>query len=703
MSLRATSMDDRAAMGGTPVGEIGIDTGGTFTDVVCRLADDRIRIAKVPSTRADPSRAMLQAVSTMLEHTGLSPDGLRRVVHGTTVATNAIIERTGARLGLITTAGFRDVLEIGRQMRRQLYELELEPQTPVFLAPRHLRREVRERLSATGEVVIALNEDDVLLAADELVAEGVQAIAVVFLFSYLNAAHERRVRDLIHDRHPGIAVSISCEVDPAAREYERSVVTAFDGYLKPVVDRYLGNVEDGLKRLGVEGPFQVMQSRGGLSSGTAARSRPVRLVLSGPAAGVVGAQLVGRMSGVEDLITVDVGGTSSDIALISRGKPIVRTEGEVDGYPVRIPMVDVNAIGAGGGSVAWLDGAGGLRVGPHSAGADPGPACYGRGGEVATVTDASVVLGWVNPDYFAGGTLRLRKELAVDIVRRTVADPLGTDVEKAALGIHRVVNNQMAEGIRLVSVRQGYDPRRFALVPVGGAGPVHATQLASILGIRRILVPRFPGVMAATGLLAAPVEYEATTAVGVPLVDMRWADAAATLAGLDGACRDAMSREAIDDRPVQVTHFADLSYAGQASHLEVPIDAADGDPLDALERRFSTLYAQVFGQATEMPVQLVALRAVHSAGFGSTFAFDGDGEAKPARKGTRRIVLPGGATAEVPVFDRDGLPPGFSFVGPAVVEQVDTTVLVESGWRCRVTAGGVLSMDRTDAGERIAQ
>lgn len=328
-----------------PAGEIGIDTGGTFTDVVCRLADDRICIAKVPSTRADPSQAMLHGVATMLERTGMLPGGLRRVVHGTTVATNAIIERTGAKLGLITTAGFRDVLEIGRQMRRQLYELELQPQTPVFLAPRYLRREVRERLSATGEVLTPLDEDDVLAAAAALAAEGVQAIAIVFLFSYLNADHEQRARDLIRVHHPDLAVSISSEVDPAAREYERSVVTAFDGYLKPVVDRYLGNVERGLRRLGMDGPFQVMQSRGGISSGAAARARPVRLLLSGPAAGVVGAQLVGRQSGVEDLITVDVGGTSSDIALISRGKPIVRAEGEVDGYPVRVPMVDVHASG----------------------------------------------------------------------------------------------------------------------------------------------------------------------------------------------------------------------------------------------------------------------------------------------------------------------------------------------------------------------
>ncbi len=689
-------MDDRFA---GPAGEIGIDTGGTFTDVVCRLADDRICIAKVPSTRADPSRAMLHGIATMLERTGMSPGGLRRVVHGTTVATNAIIERTGARLGLITTSGFRDVLEIGRQMRRQLYELELLPQTPVFLAPRHLRREVRERLSANGEVVTPLNEADVLVAADALAAHGVEAIAIVFLFSYLNAAHEQRARELIQLRHPTLAVSISSEVDPAAREYERSVVTAFDGYLKPVVDRYLGNVEDGLRDLGMTGPFQVMQSRGGISSGAAARARPVRLLLSGPAAGVVGAQLVGRASGIEDLITVDVGGTSSDIALISRGKPIVRPEGEVDGYPVRIPMVDVNAIGAGGGSIAWLDSAGGLRVGPRSAGADPGPACYGRGGQAATVTDASVVLGWINPDYFAGGSLQLHKELAVEAVQRTVAEPLGLSVEKAALGIHQVVNNQMAEGIRLVSVRQGFDPRRFALVPVGGAGPVHGTALAAMLGIRRILVPRFPGVMAATGLLAAPVEFEATAAIGVPLGGIAWTAATAALARLDTVCDDAMKREAVDGASVRTAHFADLCYAGQASHLEVAIDHGDARPLESLERRFTALYAQVFGQSTTMPIRLIAVRAVHSSDSGANFVFDDAEPGRPPRKGTRHVVLPEGIAAEVSLLDRDALPTGFEFGGPAIIEQADTTVLVEPDWQCRVMPGGTLSMVRADEGE----
>lgn len=672
--------------------EIGVDTGGTFTDIVCRIGDGSLRIAKVPSTRSDPSKAVLDGIGAMLRDIGMAPDRLRRVVHGTTVATNAIIERTGAKLGLITTAGFRDVLEIGRQMRRQLYELELKPQTPVFLAPRHLRHEVRERLSAQGTILTPLDEHDVIAAADALAAEGVQSIAIVFLFSYLNPAHEQRAREIVQKRHPHLSVSISSDVDPAAREYERSVVTAFDGYLKPVVDKYLGNLEAGLEALGHAGPFQVMQSRGGISSGAAARARPVRLVLSGPAAGVVGAQRVGRQSRTEDLITVDIGGTSCDIALISRNKPVVRSEGEVDGFPVRIPMVDVNAIGAGGGSIAWIDAAGGLRVGPRSAGAEPGPACYGRGGTAATVTDASVVLGWVNPDFFAGGTLKLRRDLAIDAVRKTIAEPLGFDLHDAALGIHRVVNSQMVEGIRLVSIRQGFDPRGFSLVPTGGAGPIHATALAAMLGISRIVVPRHPGVMAASGLLAAPVEHEAVAAVGQLLAEFPVVELDATLARLDHVCADAMRQEGAADG-ARVQHFADLCYAGQASHLEIELTAS-ADKLADLRRDFMTLYARIYGQSMEIPLRLVALRSVHSAA-AQEDAVALSTATGPALKGQRQVVLPDGTTRDIPVFDRAVLPAGFAFPGPAIVEQSDTTILVDIGWDCRVDAGGILVMQAT--------
>ena len=432
---------------------IGVDIGGTFTDVVVRRPGARTRIMKIPSTRKDPSVAVLEALKQMEAEWALPPQEVARFVHGTTVATNAVLERKGACIGLMTTQGFRDVLEIGRQMRHQMYDLALDPETPTFLAPSRFRREIRERISATGEVLEALDEAAVAVAADELVSAGAQAIAVVFLFSFLNDSHERRAREIIARRHPDVFVSLSSEVDPAFREYERSVVTAFDAYVKPVVDRYLANLDAGLLAAAVPAPLQIMQSRGAICSWATARLRSVRLFLSGPAAGVIGARTVGGAADSRDLITVDIGGTSCDIALIEDGSPALRSEGRIDGYPVRVSMLDVNSIGAGGGSIAWLDAARGLRVGPHSAGSEPGPACYGLGGNEPTLTDASVVLGYLHPEHFAGGRLKLRPELSRKAIERVIARPLNFTVEQAALGIYRIVNAQVAEGIRLVSIR----------------------------------------------------------------------------------------------------------------------------------------------------------------------------------------------------------------------------------------------------------
>jgi N-methylhydantoinase A len=445
---------------------IGVDIGGTFTDVVVRRSGAPARIMKIPSTPKDPSIAVLQALQRMQADWGLRPQQVIRFVHGTTVATNSVLERKGACVGLITTEGFRDVLEIGRQMRHQMYDLALDPETPIFLAPGRFRREVRERITASGEVMHALNEAAVATAADELIAAGAQAIAVVFLFSFLNDAHEIRAREIIAARHPGVFISLSSEVDPAFREYERTVVTSFDAYVKPIVDRYLCNLDAGLVAAHVTAPLQIMQSRGGISGSATARLRPVQLFLSGPAAGVIGARMVGEAAGCRNLITVDIGGTSCDIALIEDGAPALRSEGVIDGYVVRTSMVDVNSIGAGGGSIAWLDGANGLRVGPRSAGSEPGPACYGLGGSEPTVTDASVILGYLDPEHFAGGRLRLQPELSRRAIERAIARP--RPHRRRALGIHRIVNAQVAEGIRFVSIRQGHDPCKFTLLPLVG-------------------------------------------------------------------------------------------------------------------------------------------------------------------------------------------------------------------------------------------
>lgn len=696
MSVTTASATDSA-----PRYEVGVDIGGTFTDVVCRSDRGDMSLVKIPTTRANPSAGVLHAVQYMAKTWGVAPEQISRFVHGTTVATNAVLERKGATIGLITTQGFRDTLEIGRQNRHSVYSVMLKPETPVFLVPGALRREVPERMGASGEVLVPLDEDAVRREVDDLVAKGVKAIAVSFLFSYLNPGHERRVANIIREMYPQLMVSLSCEVDPAFREYERTCITAFDAYLKPVIDRYLENMETDLESNQVGSSLQIMQSRGGVASSSIARRRPVRLFLSGPAAGVIGGSMAGDSAGCEDIITIDIGGTSADIALVSRGKPLIAAEGMLDGYAVRVPMVDVNAIGAGGGSIAWLDGAKSLRVGPASAGSEPGPACYGRGGEQPAVTDASIVLGYVDPAYFAGGSLQLKPELSRRAIEDKIAKPLGLTVEQAALGIHRVVNANMAEGIRFVSVKRGIDPRRFSLVPLGGGGPVHATALARELGMRRVIVPLYPGVLSASGLLAAPVEHEAATAFHDPLDRASAKELLREFAELDRQCAELMQVEGIAPADVEVQYFADVCYVGQSYHLEIPLKL-DGDVIARVRKDFYAAHDRIYGHSAEGPVQFVNLRSVHQAQASAVADRPYEPEAGDPRKAARPILTEkSGGFVEAQVYERRRIKPGVTFYGPAIVEQADTTTVIEPGWRAEVDGRGnlVLSMGILSQGE----
>ena len=692
-----------------------MDIGGTFTDVVCVRDGHAPIVFKVPSTPADPGEAALAAVERLAMQ-GIDPGTLAQLAHGTTVATNAVLERKGGRLGIVTTEGFRDTLEIGRQMRREMYEVRLDPQTPVFLAPRAMRLGVRERIGPRGEVVEPLDEASVRDALERLVAAGAECIAVCLLFSFLNPAHERRVREIALVEHPELEVSLSSEVDPSFREYERTAVTAFDAYIKPTVRRYLARLGTRLVDAGVQAPLQVMQSRGGLASADIARGRPVRLFLSGPAAGVVGGQTTGAAAGHDDLITLDVGGTSSDIALVSGAKPLIRGEGVIAGFPVRVPMVDVNAIGAGGGSIAWIDDAGGLRVGPQSAASDPGPACYARGGREPTVTDASVVLGYLDPEYFAGGAVELDVAQARDAIAKSIAAPLGLAVEDAAAGIHQVVNAQMAEGIRLVSVRQGFDPREFTLVAMGGAGPLHACALAADLAMTRVVVPRHPGVLSAAGLLAAPIEHEVSTAFSEPFAGLAMEPLRRIVADLDAAGRRLMEREGLAPDGCDVLHFADVCHIGQGYHLEVPFEPHADDALERLYADFLAAHERVHGHAVEAPARFVNLRAVHrqrmpgiptkaparESGAGTrpalpareTGARSAARENKSSRDDTRRAVrFPDEPTPiETRIVARDSLAAGDRLAGPAIVEQDDTTTLIPPDWTAATGDGDILTL-----------
>ncbi|MCC7426664.1 MAG: hydantoinase/oxoprolinase family protein [Alphaproteobacteria bacterium] len=677
--------------------EIGIDTGGTFTDVACRDAGGAVRRTKIPSTPKDPAEAILAALAHARDAWGIAPGAIRRFVHGTTVATNAVLERKGARTALLTTEGFRDVLEIGRHNRKdeELYQVKLSPNTPVFLAPARRRIGIRERIGADGSVVTPLDEAGLLRAVDALAAEGVEAIAIAFLFSFLNPVHEERAAALIAARHPGIALSLSSVVDPQFREYERTAVTAFDGYVKPVLARYLARTDARLRAAGLGCGFSVIHSRGGVTGTETAALRPVRLFLSGPAGGVIGGQSVAAAAGLDAAITLDIGGTSSDIALIARGKPLIASHGWIDGFAVRVPMVDVNSIGAGGGSIAWLDRAGGLHVGPRSAGADPGPACYGKGGEEPTVTDASLVLGYLDPDGFAGGRIRLDAGRAHRAIETRIARPMGLSVAEAALGIHRVVNAQMAEGIRFVSIKRGHDPRRFALVPLGGGGGLHATPLARALGLARVVVPQAPGVLSALGLLAAPIEHERATGFPARLADAPLDALRAAFARLDAECARLMAADGAEGLQRTVTHLADICYVGQSHHLEVAVDLAAADPRAALYAAFLDAHRQVYGHAVERPARIVNLRCVHQARAGGDAALSFPNDAPPRPSASRPIIVEG-RTAPLPavIIDRASLGPGTSIAGPAIIEQSDTTTLVEPGWRASVGEGGLLFLDR---------
>jgi N-methylhydantoinase A/oxoprolinase/acetone carboxylase beta subunit len=670
---------------------IGIDTGGTFTDFVC-WSNGQAFTLKVPSTPSNPADAVLDGLRQLLARAQLSGPDVRELIHGTTVATNAVLERKGAHTAIITTAGFKDVLEIGRQLRQQVYDLDLQAQTPAFLAPGRARHEVTERITATGEVLKPLDEAQVVSVLEKLKQDNIEAVAVCLLFAFLNPAHEQRIETLAKSHAPGLALSLSSSVDPAFREYERLVVTAFDAYTKPVLERYLQQIVDGLANIDIHVPLKIMQSRGGICAAQTARQHPVKLFLSGPAAGVLGGARVGTASGATNLITVDIGGTSCDVALVSGGTPTTRPEGQIDGFPVRVPMVDVNAIGAGGGSIAWLDKAGGLRVGPHSAGASPGPACYDAGGEAATVTDASLVLGYLNPLNFASGTLTLNTTRASEVIKACVATPLGLTTTQAALGIHAVVNAQMAEALRLVSIRQGYDPRDFALVALGGAGPVHAAALAEELDIDTVLVPPRPGVLSAEGLLFAPVEHECARGYPVALSALHDAGLRDAFETLDEQCQKLMDAEQLVDKSIHIEHHADVCYVGQSHYLDVEVDVTANPVSTQIEAAFLTAHERVFGYATQAPARLINIRSIARAD--STLPPPTNIASSTHAEVTWRDVVFGLEQTTTAVVARATLPAGWQAKGPTIVEQDDTTTVVPPGWHARLQASGALKLER---------
>jgi N-methylhydantoinase A/oxoprolinase/acetone carboxylase beta subunit len=679
--------------------QVGVDIGGTFTDIVALDDDGRLALTKVPSTPKDLLEGIASAVQRVLALAGARPEAVERFVHGTTVATNAVLEQKGAVTAILATDGFEDVLELGRQKRARMYDLDMDPETPTFLAPRRRRVGVRERLDARGGRLVSLDEDQVRAVVARLRDEGVQAIAVCYLFSFVDPVHERRTRELIAETAPGLSVSLSSDVDPTFREYERTCVTAFDAYLGPVVKRYLAGLAERLRALGVEVTPLIMRSRGGIVSAALAAEQPVTLFLSGPAGGVIGATSAAERSGVADFVSLDMGGTSNDVAMVRDGRPLIAAEGAIGPYPVRTPMVDVSTIGAGGGSIAWVDAAGGLRVGPRSAGAEPGPACYGRGGEEATVTDASLVLGYLDPERFAGGSMRLDVAAAERALGR-LGSRLGLDVERTAAGVHRVVNARMADQIRLVTIKRGYDPRQFSLVVLGGAGPVHGVALAEEMGMTDVIVPEAPGVLAAFGLLSAAVEHHHARTLQAPADAVDLGAVNRCLSELDALGRDRMRSEGVPADGVRVSYSADMRYIGQAYELDVPLGAPlAAERLDAVLDAFHAAHERVYGYARKgQRVEFVNFRAVHTYPLPRPRlrpATRAGGTAEEARIGQRRAWFSPGGFVLTAVYDRGRLPLGARVSGPAIVEQTDTTTVIPPGHAGLVEPSGNLRLRRS--------
>jgi len=653
---------------------IGVDVGGTFTDVVVADESD-LTMLKVPSTPAAPDRGVLDGLTAASERADIAPANVDFFGHGTTVATNALLEREWAETALVTTEGFRDAVEIGRQTRPDLYDLHAE--TPEPIVERDRRYEVPERLDRRGEVVEPLDETAARAVARTVADASVESVAVAFLFAFEDDTHEQRMRELLREEGVDCETSLSSEVLPEIREYERTLATAINAALKPVMNRYLGRLEDGVADVGVPAAVKVMQSNGGVASASVTRERPVNTLLSGPAAGVRGAAHVAGESGVDDVLTMDMGGTSCDVSLVRDGDPVVTTEGAVGDYPVNVPMVDVHTIGAGGGSIAWIDEGDSLRVGPRSAGADPGPICYGRGGTEPTVTDAHLLLGRIEPASFFEGSAD--EPTVREALRESVADPLGLSVEEAAQGILDVANANMERALRVVSVERGHDPRDFSLVAYGGAGPLHAAELAAELDVPQVIVPRSAGVLSALGLLISDAAYEEGVSAVRPWTDIDPADLTERFEAMEDEGRERLEAEGYPADRRRFERVVDLRYRGQSFDLRIPVPEGrlDASALDAVAERFHERHERRYGHASrDEPIELVTVR-LRSRGVVDppTLSMDEGGSADPAPRTTRPTTF-GGETAETPIYDRGALGPGADLVGPAVIEGVESTAVV---------------------------
>lgn len=692
--------------------KIGVDIGGTFTDLV--MLDPQtgqLFNEKVLTTPDDPSRGVLTGISSILEKNGVAPGQVTSVIHGTTLVANALIERKGVRTALVTTRGFRDIVQIGREWRYDTYDLFIENVEP--LTPRSLRFEVSERLGFDGAVLTPLAEDEIRQVAASLRAARVEAVAVCFLHAFRNPAHEERCKAILEEELPDATICISSEVMPEIGEYERSSTTIANAYVLPIFRRYIRRLAEGIRQMGIARDVFLMQSDGGTVHQDTAIAFPIRLVQSGPAGGVQAGALIGRLAGRPNLMCFDMGGTTAKAALIENHQPSRTTDFEVariyrfkkgSGLPLKVPVIDMIEIGAGGGSIARIDGMGLIQVGPDSASAVPGPACYGQGGTDPTVTDADLVLGYLDPGSFLGGEMRLDREAARRAIAEKIAEPLGIDVIEAAFGIHETVNESMARAAGVHTLEKGLRPTDFAMTPIGGAGPVHACHVARKMGMREVICPAGAGVASAFGFLSAPMSFEFVHADVTPLDDLDLTATRSLFSQLEERGQRLLSGAGLTAEDFSVMPGCAMRYIGQGFEVDVPL------PADFLERgrreemlaAFEAAYRALYGRIEDgLPVEIVSWRVVIRGPYPDIVPMTleaapdlAKGRADHARKGERPIY--DGqirAFVDAGIYDRYRLRPGMEIAGPAIVEERESTLVVPAGARVTVDRHGNLVVD----------
>jgi N-methylhydantoinase A len=669
---------------------IGIDVGGTFTDVVLVDAEGNFHYTKATTTHKDLAQGVLNGLADILQMSGKSLQETDTIVHGTTIGTNAIVEGRGARAGLITTRGFEDVLEIRRVARPKEAAYDFEVDNPPPLVPRYLRKGITERINSKGEEEIPLDEVSVREVVDFFKKEKVEAIVVSLLFSFLNPSHERRVAEICREMVPRIDVSLSHEICPEFREYERTCTTVMNGYLGPVISRYMDNLVDRLEEKYGKVDLHIMQSNGGSMTVDVARHYAANLINSGPAAGAIGAAFITKLMGGELAVGADMGGTTFDISIIDGGVPRSTTWGGVTEYPIKLPMVDMKTIGAGGGSIAWIDEMGVLNVGPQSAGSEPGPACYGTGGELPTITDANLVLNRLDPEYFLGGRQEIYPQKAYQAIKEHVADKMGVSVEEAALGIVRIANANMAKGISGSSVERGYDLREFMLIAFGGACSLHAAEMAKELHIPQIVAPPMSGLYSAVGLVVADIQHDYVRTMKKRMDELTGEELLATFQNLEKQGIQQLQEEKVREEDMVLEWSADMRYEGQSWELNIPISrttTVGPQEMAKIESSFHEAHQKAYSYSSPGEILEFVNFRVRAKGKATEATLPRYPSAptspSEALKERRMVWLDDGPT-EIPVYERDLFGVGSSIVGPCLIEERVSTTFVPGGCTCHI-------------------